>query len=81
MKRARLSIAILLGAAPLALAHVGSPNVFFEGHAGTYSIYAVIRPPAALPGAAQVSVRVHEPDIRSVSLLPVMWQAGRPGSP
>lgn len=39
-------------------AHVGSPNVFFEGHAGDYSVYAVVRPPAALPGAAQVSVRV-----------------------
>ena len=55
--------------------------MFFEGRAGAYSVYAVIRPPAALPGAAQVSVRVQQPDIRSVSLLPVMWQAGRQGSP
>jgi hypothetical protein len=73
--------AMALMVAPFASAHVGSPNVFFEGRAGVYSVYAVIRPPAALPGAAQVSVHVREPDIRSVSLLPVIWQAGRPGSP
>jgi hypothetical protein len=81
MKRFLSPFAILAVVTPLASAHIGSPNVFFEGRAGAYSIYAVIRPPAALPGAAQVSVRVQEADIRSVSLLPVMWQAGRKGSP
>jgi hypothetical protein len=81
MKRVLLPIVVLLVVAPLAFAHVGSPNVFFEGRAGGYSVYAVVRPPAALPGAAQVSVRVQQLDIRSVSLLPVMWQAGRQGSP
>jgi len=80
MKRFLLC-AILAVVTPLAFGHVGSPNVFFEGRAGVYSVYAVVRPPAALPGAAQVSVRVLEADIRSVSLLPVMWQAGRKGSP
>ena len=81
MKRFFLSLAILTGIAPLAYAHVGSPNVFFEGHAGGYSVYAVVRPPAAFPGQAQVSVRVQEPGVRSVSLMPVLWQAGRQASP
>src|SRR5438477_5844577 len=81
MKRVLLPLALSLAFARLAPAHVGSPNVFFEGRAGAYSIYAVIRPPAALPGAAQVSVSVRDPDVRSVSLLPVMWPAGRQGSP
>src|SRR5437867_6239331 len=81
MKKALPSFAILLMVTQFALAHVGSPNVFFEGRAGAYSIYAVIRPPAAVPGAAQVSVSVRDPDVRSVSLLPVMWPAGRQGSP
>jgi hypothetical protein len=62
-------------------AHIGSPNVFFEGPAGAYSIYAVVRPPAALPGAADVSVQIREGDVASVSLTSVQWQAGREGSP
>lgn len=81
MKKIFFQLAVLFAFTPLVFAHVGSPNVFFEGRAGAYSVYAVVRPPAALPGIAQVSVRVNEPDVRSVSLLPVLWQAGRQGSP
>src|SRR6185369_3898031 len=81
MRKILLPTAALLVVAPFAFAHVGSPNVFYGGKAGAYSVYAVIRPPTALPGAAQVSVRVEEPDIRSVSVVPVLWQAGRQGSP
>jgi hypothetical protein len=39
-------------------AHIGSPNVFFEGRAGEYGVRVAIRPPAVLPGSAQVDVRV-----------------------
>jgi hypothetical protein len=81
MKQVLLALVVVLAIAPLAVAHVGSHNVFFEGRAGAYSVYAVVRPPAAIPGAAQVSVRVGEPDVHSVSLLPVLWQAGPQGSP
>ena len=81
MKRSLFPILFLLFVGSSVLAHVGSPNVFFDGRAGAYGTYAVIRPPAALPGVAQVSVRVNEAGIRSVSLVPVLWQAGRRGSP
>jgi len=81
MKRILLQTVILSLVAPPVFAHIGSPNVFFDGPAGAYSIHAVIRPPAALPGAAQISLRVRETDIRSISLQPVMWQTGREGSP
>jgi len=81
MKRVLLPFWFLMASAPLVFAHVGSPNVFFEGRAGAYSVYAVIRPPSALPGAAQVSLRVEQSDVRSVTLLPVMFPAGRNGSP
>ena len=64
-----------------AFAHIGSPNVFFDGQAGPYSIYAVIRPPGALPGAADVSVQVRDEGILSISLKSVQWQAGPEGSP
>jgi hypothetical protein len=51
----------LLGTLALPLvarAHVGSPNVFFEGHAGPHAVGVVIRPPSTLPGVAQIDVRV-----------------------
>jgi hypothetical protein len=81
MKQMLLPAVVLLSLASSVLAHVGSPNVFFDGRAGAYATFAVIRPPPALPGAAQISVRVNDAGIRSVSLVPVLWQAGRAGSP
>jgi hypothetical protein len=58
----------------LVRAHVGSPNVFFEGQAGPYPVRVIIRPPAVLPGAAQVDVRVD--GAASVSLQAALWGAG-----
>jgi hypothetical protein len=42
--------------------HVGSPNVFFDGDAGSYPVHVVVRPPAVIPGLAEVTVRVRPPD-------------------
>ena len=39
-----------------AQAHIGSPNVVFDGQAGPNPVRVVIRPPATLPGVARVSV-------------------------
>ncbi len=58
-----------------ASAHVGSPNVFFDGKAGPHAVRVVIRPPAALPGLAQVDVRteggaaVSAVSVRAISLV------------
>lgn len=57
-----------------AFAHVGSPNVFFEGKAGPHAVRVVIRPPATLPGIAQVDVRVAGANGVSVQAAP--WAAG-----
>ncbi len=68
-------IIMLLACLPALLcAHVGSPNVFFEGQAGPYPVRVIIRPPAVLPGAAQVDVRVE--GASSVSLQAALWGAG-----
>jgi hypothetical protein len=67
----------LLIIAPLQ-AHVGSPDVFFDGMAGPYPVLIVVRPPMVIPGTAQVEVRVSGPGVRTVKLLP-MPLAG-PGS-
>ncbi len=49
--------AVLALANPTA-AHVGSPNVYYEGPAGPYTVRVVLRPPSAIPGIAEATVRV-----------------------
>ena len=84
----RVAFARLLGALLLLLfdagaaqAHIGSPNVFFEGHAGPYPIRVTIQPPGVVPGLAQIHVRLQSDDIQKVTVLPVRWNAGTRGAP
>lgn len=80
MKRGFL-LPLLLLAGLFTMGHIGSPNVFFQGTAGPYEIRAVIRPPDAVPGAAEVSVRVATPGARQVLIRPARWDAGLEGAP
>ncbi len=64
-----------------ALGHVGSPNVFFTGQAGPHTIRVVIRPPAVLPGVAQVDVRVATDGVTNVTLQAALWEAGLDAAP
>jgi len=67
---------------PLAgFAHVGSPNVVFEGQAGPYPIRVIIRPPPVVPGLAEISVRALTNGAQRVSVLPIHWRAGFKGAP
>jgi len=64
-----------------AQAHVGSPNVFFEGKAGAYPVHVVIQPPEVIPGLAEISVRIEADGVERVTALPIKWNAGRKGAP
>lgn len=76
-----------LGAALLscgaALAHVGSPDVFFEGQAGPYALTVVVRPPGVVPGVAQVEVlvRAGTNEIQAVRVQPVTHASKDLGAP
>jgi len=73
---------LLLGTVPpLAHAHIGSPNVFFEGQAGPYPVHVVIQPAEVIPGLAEISVRVESSSVERVTALPIKWNAGRKGAP
>ena len=76
-----LLVALCFFAPLLARAHVGSPNVFFEGKAGPHPVRVIVRPPATLPGLAQVDVRVADTDIARVTLRAIFWEAGEEGAP
>jgi hypothetical protein len=75
------AIFILLFSPFASYAHIGSPNVFFEGPAGPYPIRVTIQAPVVVPGLAQIHVRVHSGDARVVTVLPVRWNIGTRGSP
>ncbi len=55
---------------PLA-AHVGSPDIFFEGKAGPYPAQVTIRPPVVIPGVAEVEIRIPVDGIREVRVVPL----------
>jgi hypothetical protein len=52
-------------------AHVGSPDVYFQGNAGPYHLVATIRTPQMIPGVAQVEIRSDTPGVREVKVTPL----------
>jgi hypothetical protein len=62
---------LLLSIAPAAWAHIGSPDVFFEGSAGPYPLFVTIRPPTVIPGVAQIEIRSASPDLRKMLITPI----------
>ena len=82
MKFVRLLVAILLLALTFnSEAHIGSPNVFYDGYAGPYPVRVVIRPPGVIPGLAEISVRVNTNGAHRVLVLPIRWDTGKNGAP
>jgi len=70
MKRALTFVAMLamlVALAHPAAAHVGSPNVFYEGDAGPYHLFVTVRVPQVIPGVAEVEVRTNSDDVRQIS--------------
>ena len=62
----------LLASAGVVHAHIGSPNVIYEGLAGPYPLRVVIRPPGVVPGLAEISVRVLQGTVSRVTVLPAL---------
>jgi hypothetical protein len=73
-------LAMLLPAAPAA-AHVGSPNVFYNGNAGPFPVRVIIRPPVVIPGLAEVTVKLGDAKADEVTAQPIQWKAGTKGAP
>jgi hypothetical protein len=70
--------ALLLAAIAPTQAHVGSPDVFFEGNAGPYRVFVTVRVPPVIPGVAEIQIRSESGDARAIRVVP-MRLAG-PGS-
>jgi len=61
---------IVCGTLPLS-AHVGSPDVFFEGKAGPYPLFVTVMVPQVIPGVAEIQVRSESPDVQSIQIVPL----------
>ncbi len=61
---------LTLLAAPI-LAHVGSPDVYFQGSAGPYRLVISIRTPQMIPGIAELEIRSLDPTVRGIRVAPV----------
>lgn len=66
----RLLPVVLLAAVPL-LAHVGSPDIFYQGEAGPYKLMVTIRPPVVVPGVAEIEIRSESAGVHSIHLVPL----------
>jgi hypothetical protein len=70
MKKLLRSVCVLL--LPLVcVAHVNSPDVYFDGYAGPYHLLVTLRPPAVVPGVAQVQIRSVSNDVSEIKILPL----------
>src|SRR5262249_62283204 len=72
--------AIACWAAP-AIAHVGSPDTWFEGTAGPYRVRVVVRAPGVVPGLAEIAVRVLSGKPEHVTVQLYGWHVGANGAP
>jgi len=59
-------------------AHVGSPDVFYEGKAGPYPLFVSVRVPQVIPGVAEIQIRSESKDVRAIRVVPL--RLAGPGS-
>jgi hypothetical protein len=64
-------LAALLVAALSVSAHVGSPDVFFDGNAGPYHLYVTVRVPQVIPGIAEIQIRSASNDVQRIEIVPM----------
>jgi hypothetical protein len=71
MRRWIAALAIIFFALAPCWAHVGSPDVYFQGLAGPYHLSVTIRTPAMIPGVASVEIRSTDTGVSGISVVPL----------
>jgi hypothetical protein len=64
-----LVLCLLLGTG--AWAHVGSPDVYYQGMAGPYRLFVTVRMPQMIPGIAQLEVQCLEGSAEDIQIVPL----------
>lgn len=65
----------------LGLAHVGSPDIFYDGEVGSYAARITIRMPTVVPGRAEISVRVQGTQPENVFFSPLFSRTAVTNAP
>jgi hypothetical protein len=79
MKRQVIGIIAAVFFAALSVsAHVGSPDVYFEGDAGPYRVYVTVMVPQVIPGVATIQVRSATNEVERIEIVPMRLSG--PGS-
>lgn len=72
MQRRLIGVLLFVFLAALSVsAHVGSPDVFFEGDAGPYHLFVTVVVPQVIPGVAQIQVRSSSSDVEKIEIVPM----------
>lgn len=64
-------IALVFLTALTVSAHVGNPDVYFEGDAGPYRLYVTVRVPQVIPGVAEIQIRSATNDVEKIEIVPM----------
>ncbi len=63
---------LLVALFPLSsIAHVNSPDVYYDGYAGPYHLLVTLRPPAVVPGVAQIASAQRGQRCEEIKILPL----------
>jgi len=79
--RVFIALVLFLFGGGAAMAHVGSPEIFYEGKAGPYNVLVSVLPPDVVPGIAEVSVRIDQDGVNWVGVQPIYFSTGSEGAP
>jgi hypothetical protein len=75
MSRSGARILGLAGLVALCSAHVGSPDVWYEGAAGPYHVVVYVRLPGVIPGIADINVQVVDARPEQVTAMVNLYNA------
>lgn len=71
LRRFAVVLAIVICGVGPAWAHVGSPDVYFQGVAGPYHLVITVRTPQMIPGIANVEILSATPGIAKITVVPL----------
>ena len=76
--RAPMMTVLVLAGVLSVNAHVGSPDVYYQGDAGPYHVYVTVRVPQVIPGVAEIQIRCSDNNVRAIQIVPMRLSG--PGS-
>ena len=69
--RFRIVLWLILAPFSTCFAHVGSPDVYFQGAAGPYHLAVRVRTPPMIPGVAEIQIHSDTPGIEVIRAAPL----------